>query len=71
MTVGELRDKLSQFDQKMRVVIYSEEPTQSFLEIDEISAQSGTPKRLGNGEASFRFSRDGPECWLFISVSPA
>lgn len=71
MTVGELRDKLSQFEQNTPVVIYAEDQGQSFMEIDDVSTQKGTPRRLEDGRASFGFSKDGPERWLFISVSPA
>lgn len=71
MTCRELRDKLAEFDEKARVVVYAEDKVQHFLEIDDVSTQSGTPRRLENGKAAFQFASDGPECWLFIIVSEA
>ena len=72
MTVKELREKLSQFDDETRIVVYGEKETeQAFLEIDDVSIHTGTPTRLASGKAAFRLGKDGPASWLFISVSAA
>jgi hypothetical protein len=72
MTVKELREKLSQLDDKIRVVVYAEhEPGQPLFEIDDVSIGTGTPTKLWDGKAAFKFGEDGPASWLFITVSAA
>lgn len=72
MTVKELREKLSELDDKIRVVVYAEDqPGQRLFEIDDVSICTGTPSRLEDGKAAFKFGKDGPASWLFISVSAA
>lgn len=72
MTVRELREKLSQFDEGARVVVYAEdEPKGQFFEIDDISVGTGSPMRAEDGNAGFRFEKGGSASWVFISVSRA
>jgi hypothetical protein len=72
MTVKELRDRLSKFDDKTSVVVYAEDETvHQFFEVDDISIATGSPCRLENGRAGFSFTKDGPVSWLFITVTAA
>jgi hypothetical protein len=72
MSVRELREKLSRFDEGTQVVVYAEEePKGQFFEINDISIETGTPMRAEGGNAAFRFEKGGPASWVFISVSRA
>ena len=72
MTVKELREKLSPFADETRVVVYQEDENEATVfEIDDVSIHTGTPDRLEGGKAAFKFGRDGPASWLFVSVSAA
>lgn len=72
MTVRELREKLSEVDDKTKVVVYAEdEATNRLFEIDEVSICTGTPGRDQAGKAGFSFGKDGPASWLFIAVTAA
>jgi hypothetical protein len=72
MTIKELREKLSKFDDKTQVVVYTEDEVGLHLfEIDDVSMARGTPSRLQDGTAAFTADNTGPASWLLISVSPA
>lgn len=72
MTVKQLREKLSDLGGETRVVVYAEDqPGRPLFEIDDVSIGKGTPTKLGDGKAAFKFGEDGPASWLFITVSAA
>jgi hypothetical protein len=72
MTVKELQERLSELDEKIPVVVYSEDESgQHLFEIDDVCLTTGTPARLDDGKAAFKFERDGLASWLFVTVSAA
>lgn len=72
MTVKELKQKLSKFDEKTPVVLYREaDSDMELFEIADIAVSAGTPRRDDNGKAGFTFENNGPVKWLFISVEAA
>ena len=69
MTVKELREHLSKFDDGKNVVVYWENANeQNFFDIDDIWMPNGTPNRIGNKKA-FKFDSKGRADWVFINVS--
>jgi hypothetical protein len=72
MTVGKLREQLSQFPADTNVVVLweDEEMQQHLFGVDHIALHSGTPMRDSKHRAGFRFEKAGPATWLFISISP-
>ena len=70
MTVRELRDKLSKFDDETRVVVYTEDKASvQWFEIDDVSIHAGTPSRSHEGKVRFAFDSEGETHWVLISVS--
>jgi hypothetical protein len=71
MTVKELRDRLSQFPDQNKVVVYwADSDQQKLFEIDDVSLNKGTPHRGKDGKLGFGFDVNGPAEWLFVSVIP-
>jgi hypothetical protein len=71
MTVKELRDKLSGFQDGTSVYVYWEEGSEhQFFGIEDVSMQKGEPKRFSDGKVGFKFDSNGPVSWLFLSVGP-
>jgi len=69
MTVAELVKKLNGLDPKTRIVISRETDTSlEFFEVGDISIGVGTPSREDDGKPRFKFEKDGPARWLFISA---
>lgn len=73
MNVKELRDKLVGMNDNTRVTVYWEDGNEAhYFEIDTVSEDRGTPKRLDNGKAGFEFNRkSGEGTRVVLSVSPA
>jgi len=71
MTVNDLQSKLAKLDGRRKVVVYWDDENETHLfEIDAISVERGTPKKLADGKPGFTFDRKGPAEWAFIAVSP-
>jgi hypothetical protein len=71
MIVKELRDRLSQFPDHNKVVVYrADNDRQSFFEIGDVALNKGTPRRGENDKLGFRFDVNGSAEWLFVSVIP-
>lgn len=67
MTVKELREALSAFDERAKVVVSREENGNlQFFEIDEASVHKGIPKRHPDGKAGFEFAQSGPAEFIAI-----
>jgi hypothetical protein len=57
MTVKDLCEALSAFDERAKVVVSREENGNlQFFEIDETSVHKGIPKRHPDGKAGFEFA---------------
>ena len=70
VTVKELRDALSEFDDNAHVVIsWDDTPTIAYKGLKSVSLRKGTPNKLPNDTAGFKFESDGPEAWVFISTA--
>ena len=69
MTVGELAKSLEGLDPKTYVVVIHEKDGNSeYLDIDHIVPGVGTPSRNRAGKPGFKFEKDGPAKWLFITA---
>ncbi len=69
MTVAELAKSLEGLDPRMYVaVIHENEGNSEFLHIDHVAPGVGTPVRNNADKPGFKFDKDGPEKWLFITA---
>jgi hypothetical protein len=69
MTVKELCEELSVFDDDTPVVVHWERDSEGdFMEIDNLSIAKGSPGLNDEGKAVFQFDSNSPVSWLFINV---
>jgi hypothetical protein len=70
MTVKELRDAFSKFDDNAHVVVFWDDtPTICYMGVESVLLQKGTPNKLPNDKAGFALKLDGPEAWVFIKAA--
>jgi hypothetical protein len=69
MTVKELREKLTKFDDGKSVTVYWENGSeQNFFEIEDLSMPRGIANKVG-GKKAFKFSSEGLAELVFINVT--
>jgi hypothetical protein len=73
MTVAELQEKLVGLDPKTHIVVNHETDGEMELYvIGDVSLSKGHPRRDdGTGKTGFKFDKNGPATWLFISIEEA
>ena len=73
MTVGELQKKLTGLDPKTYVMVSLEtDRDTTYFEVNDVAIAKGQPSRdPDTHKGGFKFDRDGPTEWLFISIEEA